>query len=92
MGEMNLSLNYLAAIIFGVLAFYVCIRIFYLPLKMLLRVFSKAIVGGAFLALFNFIGAIWGLTIGLNVITILIVGFLGIPGIIMLLVLQHMTG
>lgn len=60
-----------------------------IPLKYLGKLILNGIIGGILLLILNFFGKFIGVTIGINPITALIVGFLGIPGILMLLILQY---
>lgn len=91
MGVQNFDLNLLIAIFFGLLAFYVLVRILFVPVKILLQLTGSAFVGGIMLYILNLLGSMWGVEIGINIVTAFIVGLLGIPGIAMLLVLQHIT-
>ncbi len=87
----NLDLNFVIAFLFGLLLLYLLVRVLYVPLKMGLKLLGNAVVGGLILAIFNVIGSFWGIAIGINVFTVFLTGFLGIPGIILLLVLQNLT-
>jgi len=71
--------NLVAAIIFGLFMLYFLLRIFYKPLKLFLQVLLWTILGGALIYLYNFAGALWGLAIGLNVISAFIVGIMACP-------------
>jgi len=89
----NLDLNFIIAFFFGILVIYLLVRVLYFPLRLFGRFLLNTIAGGVLLVVFNFFaGAFWGLQIGLNVITAIIVGVMGIPGIILLLILQRLTG
>ena len=88
---LNLDINFIIAFFFGVLVIYILARLLYFPLRIFLRFLLNTLVGGILLALFNVFGAIWGVQIGLNVVTALIVGIMGVPGVILLLILQHLT-
>lgn len=57
------------------------------PLKLILRLLLNSVVGGVALMVINFIGMNFGVLIPLNAINALIVGVLGVPGVIMLLIL-----
>lgn len=74
---------------FGLLLLYVVGRVLIMPLKIVIKLVYNALIGGAVLLLLNFIGGYVGLHIALNPVTALVVGFLGVPGVIMLLVLQY---
>ncbi|HHT46139.1 MAG TPA: pro-sigmaK processing inhibitor BofA [Firmicutes bacterium] len=87
----NFDLNFMIALFFGILVLYILARLLYLPMRIIMRFLGNTVMGAIMLALFNLAGAYWGLQIGINVITAVIIGFLGIPGIIMLLILQRVT-
>ena len=86
-----LEINHILAFFFGLLVLYLVGKLMYFPLKIVLRLLGNAVVGGIFLLLFNVIGGFWGLSIGINVITALVVGIIGVPGIILLLLLRFIT-
>ncbi|NLX92151.1 MAG: pro-sigmaK processing inhibitor BofA [Firmicutes bacterium] len=86
-----MDLNFIIAFVFGLLLLYLLVRVLYLPLRIGLKLLGNAVVGGLLLAVFNAVGSFFGLTIGLNVVTAFVTGSLGIPGIILLLVLQRLT-
>ncbi|NLL20158.1 MAG: pro-sigmaK processing inhibitor BofA [Firmicutes bacterium] len=87
----NFDLNYIIAFFFGVLVLYILAKLLYAPMRIILRFLGNTITGGLLLALFNMVGSFWGVQIGLNVITAVITGIMGIPGIILLLILQRIT-
>ena len=62
-------------------------KIFSVPLKALFKLIINSFLGGLIIFIINTIGATWNFHIGLNVITALIVGILGIPGAILLMIL-----
>jgi len=74
---------------FGLLLLYIVGRILIMPLKIVLKLMYNALIGGVVLLLLNFLGGYIGLHIALNPVTALVVGFLGVPGVIMLVVLQY---
>ncbi len=86
-----MDLNLVIAFVFGLLLLYLLVRLLYLPLKIFLKLLGNALVGGIILAIFNAVGTFWGLAIGINIFTAFLTGILGIPGIILLLVLQKLT-
>ena len=63
-------------------------RFFVIPLKIILKILGNSIVGALIIFLVNLVGNIYGFHIGINVITTLIVGILGIPGAILLILLK----
>lgn len=77
----------------SVLTFLACIcflfligRIFILPIKWVLKLVINSILGAIIIFSINLIGGIWSIHIGLNIITSIIVGILGIPGAIVLII------
>ena len=53
----------------------------------IIKLIGNSIVGGIIIFLINLIGANFGFHIGLNIGTALVVGILGIPGAILLIIL-----
>ena len=63
-------------------------KIFIWPIKSILRLILNSIFGGILIYIINLIGANFNFHIGLNFLTSLIVGFLGMPGAILLIILK----
>lgn len=63
-------------------------KIFIVPIKIICKLIINSILGVILLYIINLVGSMWGLHIGINVITALIVGILGIPGGILLTILK----
>ena len=63
-------------------------KIFLFPIKKILKLVFNSLIGGLLIYIINLIGASFGFHIGLNVLTSFFVGVLGIPGAILLMVLQ----
>lgn len=72
----------------GLVLIYVVGMFLVIPLKILIRLLLNGIIGGIALFLFNLVGGIFNLSIALNPLNAIIVGVLGVPGVILLLVLQ----
>lgn len=72
----------------GLFLLYIIGMILVWPLKKILKLIGNGILGGIILLLFNFIGKFFGLVIVINPLNAIIVGFLGVPGVILLLILQ----
>lgn len=70
------------------IAIFVIGKIFLYPIKKIIKLIFNTIIGGALIYIINLIGASFGFHIGLNIVTSLIVGILGIPGAILLIVLE----
>lgn len=72
--------------VIAVLSLLIIGKILAWPLKMLMKLIINAIAGGILLLLINFVGGPFGISISINAITALIAGFLGIPGVIFLII------
>lgn len=66
----------------GLALLYLAIKFFKWPLKILLN----GIIGIVLLYVANYLGTYLGFYIGINAITALIAGFLGVPGVIFLII------
>ncbi|MBR5316115.1 MAG: pro-sigmaK processing inhibitor BofA family protein [Firmicutes bacterium] len=64
-------------------------RVLLIPLKLLGKLVLNSILGAVIVMVINFVGMSFGLVIPLNIINAVIVGVLGIPGAIMLLILCY---
>lgn len=77
---------------FGLLLLYIVGRVLIMPLRIAVKLLYNALIGGVVLLILNFLGGYIGLHIALNPITAIVVGFLGVPGVLMLLVLKYILG
>ena len=78
----------LIAYLAGIIVIFLIGRIFIIPLKIILKLILNSILGGILILLINFIGETWGFHLGLNIITAVFIGLLGIPGSIVLILLK----
>lgn len=62
-------------------------KIFIVPIKWISKLIFNSILGAIIIFAINLIGGIWGFHIGLNFLTAIMVGLLGIPGAICLIVI-----
>lgn len=62
-------------------------KIFIVPIKWISKLIFNSILGALIIIAINLIGGIWGFHIGLNFFTSIMVGILGIPGAICLIVI-----
>lgn len=72
----------------GVAVLFVILKLLALPMKLIIKLVINGLVGSAVIFVVNLIGVSFGFTIALNWITALIVGILGIPGVIIVAILQ----
>lgn len=64
-----------------------------LPMKMIIKLIINSILGGIILVIINFLGGFFGeVHIGINIWTSLIVGILGIPGAVLLIIIKIFLG
>ena len=72
----------------AILLLFLLGKIFLWPIKMILKLAVSSIIGGVLILLLNLAAGLFGLVlIPLNLITALVAGVLGIPGVILLLIL-----
>jgi len=76
--------------IVGVLLILLLGKTLLLPLRIVLRFVINAVVGGIAILLINIIGSPFGFTVPLNPLSALIVGLLGLPGIILVVILKYL--
>lgn len=63
-------------------------RVFIVPIKWILKLVLNSILGGILIWIINCIGGIWGFHIGLNFFTSILVGILGVPGALFLVIVK----
>uniref|UniRef100_UPI0037DDE29E pro-sigmaK processing inhibitor BofA family protein n=1 Tax=Methanobrevibacter smithii TaxID=2173 RepID=UPI0037DDE29E len=78
-----------ALVIFGcIVVLWIIGKIFSVPLKALFKLIINSVLGGLLIFIINLIGAVWNFHIGLNIVTAILVGILGIPGAVLLVILK----
>ncbi|SHJ98550.1 pro-sigmaK processing inhibitor BofA family protein [Propionispora hippei] len=85
---MEWSMNVIIAYAFGIILIYLLGRMFLMPLRLIFRLIYNGLVGGIMLWAVNFVGAHMGFTLAINPITALVAGFLGLPGVILLILFK----
>jgi inhibitor of the pro-sigma K processing machinery len=78
----------LAFAVFGIFLLLSLLRLFAAPLRLAFRAALNALVGFAALFMLNLAAPLTGLSLGLNLMNALTVGILGLPGLILLVLLQ----
>ena len=71
-----------------IVAFWIIGKVFSIPLKAIGKLILNSVLGGILIFIINLIGQLFNFHIGLNVVTSLLVGILGIPGAILLIILK----
>ena len=86
---MNTNLiTYLACICF----LFIFGRVFLGPIKKVLKLVINSFLGGVVIFIINMIGANFGFHIGLNFFTSILVGLLGLPGAVCLIIVKILIG
>lgn len=70
----------------AVVVLYVVLKLFSLPMKIIMRFIINAIIGGVVI----FALSLFGIGITITWLSAVIVGFLGIPGVIIVLIMQFL--
>lgn len=84
------SLSAILLIAAAVVGVILLIKLLSAPIRKILKLLINAALGFVLLFVVNFFGAAIGLELKLNLINALVAGFLGIPGIILLVILQFL--
>jgi len=84
----DLDLNIILAFVFGLMVLYLLARILVYPARILAKAVGNSLVGAVLLLIFNLVGGLLGLSLSVNVLSALVVGFLGVPGLLTLLIIQ----
>ena len=64
------------------------VQLFSAPLRLALKVLLNTLLGFAALFLTNLAGGLTGLTLGMNLLNALVIGVLGVPGLVLLMLLR----
>ncbi|MCR5147199.1 MAG: pro-sigmaK processing inhibitor BofA family protein [Clostridia bacterium] len=78
--DLNTVIIYLACLIVIILIG----KVFYVPLKHIVKLLINSLLGGLLIYIVNIIGASFNFHIGLNSFTAIFVGILGVPGVVVL--------
>lgn len=75
---------------FGVGLALICLTGYLLlvPMKLMWRLVAGGVLGALALMLVNLVGALFGFSVSINPFTAMAVGFLGLPGAVLVVVLQ----
>lgn len=72
----------------GIFILFILAWLLVIPAKIIGKLVINALIGGLLLFLFNIVGAFFNVQIGVNIITALVVGFLGVPGLIAIVIIK----
>lgn len=82
--EFSVAVGYLL----GILLIFVVAKIFFTPIKVILKLILNSLLGVIVLIFINLFSAFTGIYIGINAVTAVVLGVLGIPGTCLILLLQ----
>jgi len=82
--DFNNIIAYMACIFF----LFIFGRLFIIPIKIIVKLLINSILGGFLIFLINLIGVYFNFHIGINLITSIFVGILGIPGVIIIIIIR----
>jgi len=72
----------------GIVGMVIVVKLFSWPLKILVKLVLNCVFGVLLLLLANFAGSYVNINIAINPATALIAGFLGVPGVIFLMIFK----
>lgn len=82
-----------------ILTFVACILIilifgkkFYMPIKRVVKLIANSILGALIIFIINLVGTSFEFHIGFNIFNSIVVGILGIPGAVLLVILKIFCG
>jgi len=85
-------LNVIMAALFLLVILYIVAQVFLKPIKLLWKLILNSAIGLVLLLVVNYGGAYFDFSLPINPITVLVAGFLGLPGIILLICFQLLLG
>lgn len=86
---LDIELGVILAYAAGLVLLYFVGWLLIIPIRYLVKLIINGIIGGILLFLVNLLGGFIDLHIAINPLTAIIAGFLGVPGVILLIVLQY---
>lgn len=82
--DLSVVLPFLGAL----LVLYIILKILALPVKIIIKLLVNGLIGGVIIFAINYIGASFGFVLPLEWWSAILVGILGIPGAIILVLIQ----
>jgi inhibitor of the pro-sigma K processing machinery len=86
--EVTMDLKMLVVYVACIIGIFIIGKIFIIPIKLIVKLMINSILGGILLYVINIVGSMWQFHIGINLITSLMVGILGVPGAILLILIK----
>lgn len=81
-------MNEIVLLVGAVAVAWIIFMIIFGAIKKTFGLIINGVIGVILLAIFNFFGASFGLTIGINLFTALIAGIFGVPGVIIMAIFK----
>ena len=81
-------ITYLACICF----IFIFGKIFIVPIKKIIKLVLNSILGGVVIFIINLVGTNFGFHIGINLFTSILIGLLGLPAVVCLIVVKLLIG
>lgn len=75
-------------VVIGIVLFYLLLKILKVPFRIIKKLMINGLCGMVIIWIFNLIGGIINLNIELNTINALIAGIFGVPGILLILLIN----
>lgn len=72
----------------AIIGLFFIVKLFSWPIKMFVKLLINGALGAILLFVVNFVGTNFNMHIEVNVITALIAGFFGVPGVIVLIIFK----
>ena len=89
---MAIDFGVVVAYVVGIILLLIIGRLLLTPLKVVLKLVVNALLGAVAILLVNWIGGLFGFHIAFNIYTSFIVGTLGVPGFVLLVLLKLLFG
>lgn len=87
---MDINYGTILAYAIGIIILFLMGRVLLVPMKVIIKLVYNALLGALALIAINLVGGLVGFHIPFNLITAFIVGLLGIPGLVLLIILKLM--
>lgn len=88
MNSTALTLDDIILLIVAVLVGVFLLKLIFGSIKKIIGLVINSIFGVILLMIVNYFGAYFGITVGINILTALLAGILGIPGVILIILFQ----
>ncbi len=85
---MGINFSIILAYAIGLILLYLIGMLLVIPIKIIIKLIINGVLGGILLFIVNLLGKFIGFSIMINPFTAIIAGFLGIPGVILLFLIE----